>query len=316
MGAQNGPSLIGSGLYRSSQNVIVIAPGQMITLRLTHLQTLLDTSSGSFRLANTSELPLPTTFHGISVNLWQDLNSSSATYALPISGLLQVESCTPNAIPAQPPQNGNVPDCYFSYLTVQIPYNIAVRHGAGRPVPSFITVIENGTVSEYFPVTPIDNAIYLLMTCDSPAIAPPGGLCAPLVNHEDGTPVTDQSPAVAGEILTLHGWGLGVPLVLDPQLAAGSPPPSLSPTLDASRFRILFRFGKNKLDPPDVSQMKGHHPESVSMTADAVGEYDIRVRLPKSFPSSVEACTSVVDPNLVIDVIAGSYGSIGICAVP
>ena len=33
-------------------------------------------------------------------------------------------------------------------------------------------------------------------------------------------------------------------------------------------------------------------------------------------PLSLGACTLVIDPNLVIDVIAGCYGSIGICVAP
>jgi len=84
-----GPTLAGSGYTDTS--IIQVAPGQITTLFVTGLKTVLPTSR-----VDANVIPLPTTLQGISVRLDQ-------TTPLPLLSLYQTSVCNLSPPPPPPP---------------------------------------------------------------------------------------------------------------------------------------------------------------------------------------------------------------------
>src|ERR1039457_970037 len=108
-----GITLAGAGY--SDPSVIRVAPGQITTLFVTGLKTVL-----SSQPVNANVVPLPTTLAGITVLLNQP---GSQPTPVPLLSVQQVSVCSNGGV--APPASGLTADCLITAITVQIPFELA-----------------------------------------------------------------------------------------------------------------------------------------------------------------------------------------------
>ncbi len=179
---QSGPTLIGAGYGPPSR--IVIAPGQVITFRLTGMKVI---PSAPVR----ATLPLPTTLADISVSLHQVRRASSWTSAVPILSLDQTNACADFL--------SNAPECLITGITVVIPSDLESDPYYNQ-LSTTVEVSQSGVPSQSFIVDAVPDAVHVLKNC-------PG--CPAAVTHADGTLVTAATPAREGEVVVIYAVGLG-----------------------------------------------------------------------------------------------------------
>jgi len=315
-----GVTLIGSGY--SDPSVIRVAPGQIATLFVTGLKTVLLSQP-----INAAVVPLPTALAGISVTLNQNGGKSTP---VPLLSIQQSSVCS-SAGASSPP--GLTADCLITAITVQIPFELTVV--PQPPLTSNVQellVTENGTVSKAFKLTPLADNLHVINTCDlfqSRQLASAGS-CEPLVTHADGTIVTVDTPAQADEELVVWAYGLGA---TTPTPTSGSVSPTPAATY-ASSLYLQFDFRTNAAPSrPYSGTVAGTEPPQspapifVGLTPGEVGLYQINFKIPSSIPV-VERCGiscgsvkctifDTVQSNLTIDIGASfSFDGAAICVEP
>ena len=89
--------------------------------------------------------------------------------------------------------------------------------------------------------------------------------------HADGTPVTEDSPAVAGEVVVLYATGLGR---TQPDPSDRSVPPAAAPIIHLADFQLLL---DGVAIDPSLIQYAGLAPFNA-------GLYQVNVQLPSNLP--------------------------------
>jgi uncharacterized protein (TIGR03437 family) len=289
--------LVGAGFFNPFP--IVVAPGQLLTL-------FVQPPAGFDPTA-----PLP----AVSAVFWNE-----ADEAMPV---LQVQQTTTGC--SVPSSSGVCPNLLA--VTVQVPFDAPVNPAAAANVlvrPSGIAVAVNGVKSPYFGAQAEASQVHIVTACSGLFSQPPiaqnaGGIpCAPVITHADGSQVTVNSPAVAGEELVAYATGLGQ---TNPPLTTGRPAAASSPTL--ATFNLDFNYRANALATKPVST--GSVPLYAGATQGYVGLYQINFIVPQP-PAGLQPCGySGVTPDLVNGVVSNltvSFGSIysfdgaGICITP
>lgn len=295
LAAQSNITLAGS--QYSFQPGIRVAPGQVLTLLLTGLKTVLPATASAQRATS---LPLPTSLAGISVALTQ---TNAANRLLPLFALQQIDQCSSLA--------GNMPDpsCLVTALTIQIPFDVPLpnplREAPFVP-PLQIVVSENGTNSQAFNVFPAPQSIHIANTCDLVSGGSAATVCTPIVTHADNSLVSVSSPAVPGEILVMYALGLGV---TSPAVAAGQASPAPAAAL-VNQIGIGFNYA-NPVSLMDSPPSGVAPPEPAilfaGLTPGLAGEYQINFRV--GLPTTGAApCSSGTGPNLTL-TLQGAQGS-------
>jgi hypothetical protein len=140
--------------------------------------------------------------------------------------------------------------------------------------------------------------------------------CYPIVSHADGTMVTGQNPARAGETVTIYatgvGWAVG---------SLGVPARSGGVPIDPSLVLIGFDFRPDIVGGihrvPAARPAIGRHPDYAGAVGDLVGIYQISVTLPASLPPETRACRGAADTNVGVNLAVGpSFDGIRLCVVP
>jgi len=287
--------------------VIKIAPGEVVPLIVTGLQTILPNWK-----ARATDLPLPLTLGGMSVTLTQPPNSYSAQ--LPVLAIDQFNHCS---FLLNPP-----PSCMVTAITVQIPFDIVVPNPLQLPqvadLPgTVLTVSENGKVSTAFVATPYPDRVHILQSCDIAGQTVGTGVCYPIVTHADGTLVMQNASgpggalthtaARPGEILVMYAWGLGP---VSPAVQAGSPSPVPASTV-AAPVNLRFEYGPNASPSMPIA---GAQPIFAGLTPSEVGLYQINFAVPAP-PAGTPNCGAPVSSNLTVSVSASgqSFSGAAIC---
>jgi uncharacterized protein (TIGR03437 family) len=317
-----------TGVGYADPCVIHVAPGQITTLFVTGLKTVLS------QPVNATSIPLPIMLAGISVTLNQPGNQPTP---VPLLSVQQVSVCNNGGV--APPESGLTPDCLITSITIQIPFELAfVPAPPGTPptTPELV-VSENGNVSKAFRVLPLQDNLHVINTCDvfpSPKVTS-AGFCVPLVTHANGTVVTTDNPVQPGEDIVIWALGLGA---TTPTPKTGQPSPTPAATL-SSRLYLQFDFRINA--SPSRPYINPHinrtAPIFAGLTPGQVGLYQINVRIPSSIPA-VDRCGlptsdlptgttgglgfyNIVQSNLTIDIGANaslnaSFDGAAICVQP
>ena len=245
---QGGISLAGSDY--SSPSALLVAPGQIITLRVIGLKTILPANAP----VRAASVPLPKSLAGISVVLTQ--TGPALTEQLPFFAVQQFNQCGGGD------SNAMSPDCIVTALTVQVPFDIAVpvldgSTGAILPSPgqsTAISILEAGGSSKSFAVQPIPFNSHILNSCDLVLGVPPPifpATCEPIVTHADGSAITNANQAKVNEILVMYAVGLGVTV---PPAVAGEASPSRPPYAHPNaRVRYLYNVPR----PPGAGDYFG-----------------------------------------------------------
>jgi uncharacterized protein (TIGR03437 family) len=311
-----GITLTGTGY--GDPSVIRVAPGQIATLFVTGLKTVLPSQR-----VNATIVPLPATLAGISVTLNQ---TGSQPAPVPMLSVQQVSVCSNSG--ATPPASGFSGDCLVTAITVQIPFELAAPPG-GPVTPPELVVSENGSASKAFRVLPVSDNLHVINNCDlilSPSAASAGS-CGPLVTHGNGTAVSAVNPARPGEEIVIWAFGLGA-TAPTPRTGQASPTPAA--TLSSLPY-LQFDFRINAApSPPYINPMLAIPtlaPNFAGLTPGQVGLYQINVTIPSSIPAvgscgvpSTKGAVSpynIVQSNLTIDIGANaSFDGAAICVQP
>jgi len=289
---QGGITLAGAGYTAPSP--IRVAPGQVITLRLTGLKTILPASAPTSRAAS---VPLPTSLAGISVTLAQ--SSPLVSEQLPIFAVQQLNNCGTADF------SSLSPDCIISALTVQIPFDLNVPNplvGAPVVVAASVTIHEASGSSRSFTVIPVADNIHILTACDllvsstTASLVDPTTTCTPVVVHGNGTPVSLSNPAKLGEELVVYAVGLGL---TSPIVTTGNATPIPAPSV-ISQAVVAYDYTDPLGIQPSTSMAVTPLPPTLfaGLTPGLVGLYQVNFRvLP---PSGAFPSCSAVGPNLTL----------------
>ncbi len=149
----------------------------------------------------------------------------------------------------------------------------------------------------------VPDRVHILNSCDS--TEPPTGICLPAIFHPDGTAVTLQSPAHAGERVSLQAYGLGRPVSL-PVTGAASPALALS----VPGTKVYFRFGTDTRPARSGTPVD---PDSSILAPGSVGVYQVNFLVPP-LPDGLAGCTLDTPSNLTVSIGRGSsFDGAGIC---
>lgn len=329
LGPLFGQGITLSGAGYSDPSIIRVAPGQITTLFATGLKTVLS------QPVNATTLPLPTTLAGISVTLNQ---TGSPSTPVPLLAVQQVSVCSSGGV--SPPASGLTADCLITAITVQIPFELAflpAPPGSPATAPELV-VSENGNVSKAFKVSPVEDNLHVINICDAFPLpnVKSSGFCGPLVTHTDGTLVTADSPAQAGEEIVIWAYGLGQ---TSPAAKTGQASPAPAATLSSFLY-LQFDFRTNAspsppyVNPLIMAPIPTPAPIFAGLTPGQVGVYQINVKIPSSIPA-VASCGlpfgtpsgivnlpkistyNIVQSNLTIDIGANfSFDGAAICVQP
>ena len=331
-----GITLAGTGY--ADPSVIRVAPGQITTLFVTGLKTVLSTSP-----VNANTVPLPTMLAGISVTLNQ-------TTPIPLLSIQQMPVC--NAVPpvpppplsSPPPSLPPSPDCLITAITVQIPFDLPLP-GVDKTTATELVVSENGNMSKAFGIVAATDNLHVLNTCDlfpSPKVvntatfqsALSASSCQSIVTHGNGNLITADDPAQGGEEVVIWAYGLGQ---TSPAAKTGQASPTPAATLSSFLyfqfdFRINAAPSRPYINPLILIPIQ--LPIFAGLTPGQVGLYQINLRIPNPIPA-VPGCGlptitpggtpagppltvyNIVQSNLTIDLGApNSFDGAAICVKP
>lgn len=283
------PSVVTSVGY-SNPAPVAVAPGQVITL-FAYTKTRLD------KAIVASGPTLPTTLGGFSVSLSQTFSTSAM--AVPILSVTPSQTCS-----------AVVPEICTAYtaISVEIPFEL-VPNAARSRLPensATLTISDNGDRGEPMALHPVSDRIHIVDSCDTP-LNPQTGPCGPVFQHDDGTPVTAEKPALAGETIALQAYGLGY---ADSRVPTGAASPS--PAVSVSGVAIDFRFGT---DPPVTRPDAEASTLSAQLVPGSVGLYQLAFTVP-AVPEGTPACSAVTTNLTVVIARGASFHSAGLCVRP
>lgn len=278
----------------AAAGLLVVAPGQIVTLQVVGLKLVLNPSA-----------PVVT---DLSITFQQSPPGAIGTLSAPILNIQQGQACI----------SSSVADCLITFITVQVPNGLLLVPPGwqGAPIQTLLTITENGVASKPFPVGVVANNIHVLSSCNNQF-----GSC---VTHADGTFVSVDSPATAGETVVVYAVGLGS---TNPPVATGAFTPTTGLTVTASPVAVQLDFTPNAmpLQESGYSSSRGYFPDGYAqfsgLTPGMVGLYQVNVTLPSKFPA-IPACGAGADydvtTNLMISIftVPGSSDGAPICVVP
>ncbi len=213
------------------------------------------------------------------------------------------------------PASNSCPSCLdLLAVTVQIPFDMPVSPVPGSltnilVAPSSIAISVNGVAVPAIGVQALADHIHILTVCDaivSPASVPtaPPPPCTPMITHSNGTPVSINSPAVAGEELVAYALGLGQ---TNPALTTGQPAAASNPTV--TTFNLDFNYRPNALATQPLPSASA--ALFAGATQGFVGLYQINFIVPPP-PTGLQPCAySGVTSDVATGVFSNLTVSIG-----
>ena len=305
---QSGPTIVGTAYPLTNG---FPAPGQVVTLQVTGLKTVLAAPV----YANTVPLPLVLSGISVTVNQYSPVGVSPAStlvssVAAPLFSIVQSNRCF-NDTPA-------TADCMVTSITLQLPFELLANPplNSASPYPTELAIVENGANSKGFGISLNLASVHIVTGCGLY-----NGAC---VTHADGSVVSPVSPAIAGEEVVIYALGLGN---TTPRVATGAATPAPAPQFTAPVY-VLFNFSSNAGPTPIPNMVDPgapaatYVPDFVGLTPGQVGLYQINLRIPATIPA-IPPCGgsspySQVASNLTITIatIYGTSDAAPICVVP
>jgi uncharacterized protein (TIGR03437 family) len=170
-------------------------------------------------------------------------------------------------------------ECDVRAITVQVPYEAEELRRASTPsrvIEPYIAVSEGVGVSVWTRVSLSSYSAHLLSNCEYPIRTNPCTYFGPVVTHTDGSFVTSDRPARAGEVIVIYALGLGMTV---PPVPTGAAAPSPGP---ATVERFGVRFTVLRANETDVSVLSARDVQSEfsGLVSGLVGLNQINVRVP------------------------------------
>ena len=278
---------------------VTVAPGQLVTFFVSGLGPVPQS-------INATGIPISNTLGGITAVLKQ----FNPSLPVPIFAIEPVSTC----------ENQATPGCgTVAAITVQIPFEMRAENPNGLGgVPIGLTqLVFSGFESALAVVDlhPIVDQIHVLRTCDE-VVQHRAQPCQPIVTHADGTLVTADAPAKAGEQIVIYAVGLGgtQPYVPTGQAATAGAATTTAPM-------VQFDNHPNAL-PSRPLRASSQSPVFAGVIANYVGLYQVNVVIPE-LPAGTSPCspsglaTTGIASNVTVSIGgAASFDGAALCVQP
>jgi uncharacterized protein (TIGR03437 family) len=301
--AQNGV-VVGAG-YQLPQ--FAAAPGQVLTIfmqGITVPEKSLSAGSGQW----------PATLGGFSATLIATVAQGSGMLSVPIGSVFPFSNCGGTTTLGLCPT--------ITGLTIQIPFEM---FGATLcslcfppPLPAAVLTItdQNGHIA-VADLNPLADQIHIVRSQDT--ILGGGGGGDPAVTHANGSAVSADSPAQAGEVLVMYVVGLGS---TSPAVPDGAPAPASPLSMAQGHPSVHYDFAANAAPSTDVggASTGDISPLFAGLAPGFVGLYQVNVQVPAvppgTLPCVVAGSTNMtgVSSNLTLTLgRLASFDGVGIC---
>jgi hypothetical protein len=292
------------------------APGQVITLFLDDISFGTD---GRFRSAQAGAGDLPQSLAGISVRITQ-LDGSEMQ--APIFAVQQKRLCGLSGL-----QAGDA-GCLLTLVKVQIPFELPGDLVLGDqkiytlPLPALISIDVDGRRGRGFPLQPLPDNGHVLTTCDASWDTSGSSVCDRQVFHPDGSLVTMEAPAQAGETLfvLLYGLGRTYPMV---QTGRPSPDGAVITNLIPNSQRVTLGMVTNFVNALSSAPRTAFNPETANETplpttaalllSDQIGIYKVSFTLPILRDPFIPCGGDVRSNSLLFVTTSQGVEAIGLC---
>lgn len=304
------PIVAGAGYSQPAP--IVASPGQLITVYVN--------IGGAIAATQAKTTPLPSMLAGLSALVTQPGSPLPQSFGIPLLAVFPVNtgcSLNPGAM---------IPCQVLNAITLQVPYEIGLP-STGSPIAYGVELGVSDTPPDNPPVykalvmlTVQQDAIHVVHSGDTltgtntwndHSLQAPTRPAA--VTHSDGTLVTSDNPARAGETIAIWAVGLGLPS--SGTIKTGDPNPD---TLLTTSVNVDFDFRSNAgPSMPSSANLGGPHVPATKVPAyfspGYVGLYQINVTIPRP-PVPLQNCAGAFSSNLTIN-LGGviSYDGAAIC---
>jgi hypothetical protein len=292
------------------------APGQVVTIFLDDISFGAD---GGFRSAQASAGDLPQSLAGISVRITQ-LDGSEMQ--APIFAVQQKRLCGLSGL-----QAGDA-GCLLTLVKAQIPFELPGDLVLGDqkiytlPLPALLSIDVDGRRGRGFPLQPLPDNGHVLTTCDASWDTSNSSVCDRQVFHPDGSVVTRDAPAKAGETLYLLSYGLGR---TDPIVETGHPSPDGALVTDPiPNFpRLTLGIVTNFLNALSSAPRTAFNPDSANATplpittasllSDQIGIYKVSFALPIAKDPIIPCDGDVKSNGLLLVTTSQGVETIRLC---
>lgn len=300
------PTLVGSGY--TDPTLVRVSPGQIATFFVAGMKTVLSSP------VNASTTPLPQVLAGISATITPE--TTGIPMIAPMLAVQQLDSCAyVGSLPPRP-----AADCLLTAVTVQVPFEVSPVPNGDNGFPADLVISESGAESKAFKIYPQTDTIHFINTCERFPAAGHDATCGSAVTHADGSRVTAEFPASAGETVVMYAFGLGRPST---PARTGDQSPMPAAVVDSRNVTVGFDFRPNA----SPSRPFGRASESgglqfIGLTPGLFGVYQANVKIPATLPA-IPACaltspdSEAVTSNVTISLGgASSFDGVGICVRP
>ena len=292
------------------------APGQVVTLFLDDISFGAD---GRRRSAQAGSGDLPQSLAGISVRITQ-LDGSEMQ--APVFAVQQKEPCGLSGL-----QAGDA-GCLLTLVRVQIPFELPGGPVLGEqkiytlPPPALISIDVDGRRGRGFPLQPLPDNSHVLTTCDASWDTSTSSVCDRQVFHSDGSVVTRNAPAKAGETLSVLSYGLGR---TDPVVQTGHPSPDGAAITDLIPHspRVALGMVPNFVNALSSAPRAALNPEapdatplpitSASLVPHQIGIYQVSFVLPVPKDPIIPCGGDIRSNSLLLVTTSQGVEGIGFC---
>jgi len=291
------------------------APGQVVTLFLDDISFGAD---GGFRSAQAGAGDLPQSLAGISVRITK-LDGSEMQ--APIFAVQQKRLCGLSGL-----QAGDA-GCLLTLVKAQIPFELAGdlvlndQKIYTLPLPALISIDVDGRRGRGFPLQPLPDNGHVFTICDLSWDTSNSSVCNRQVFHPDGSVVTRDAAAKAGETLYLLSYGLGR---TDPIVETGHPSPGGAAVTDPilNTPRVTLGIVTNFLNALSSAPRTAFNPEAnatplpiitASLLLDQIGIYKVSFTLPIPKDPIIPCDGDVRSNSLLLVTTSQGVEGIGLC---
>ena len=279
------PTVLGTGY--APPFPIKVAPGQLVTIFAAGVGAAVLS-----RVAAPS-LPLPYSLAGISVTIDELSSPPLLKEPVPILAVGRIAGSTA--------------------VSVQIPFGLRTSSFISPlvPPPATLTIYESGAEAVTVAIAPTPDQMHIATTCDVNLTTPePGAPCRPVIAHADGSLVTPDMPAHAGELLIVYAFGLGA---TSPGMAAGEAATSAQPAAVTPSLSSEAAIGTLP------SERRSFAPAFAGLVVGFSGLYQINFFAPAPpMPFAPGDCATFNSPNgnVALTVRSGSSDTASLCVIP
>ena len=292
------------------------APGQVVTLFLDDISFGAD---GRFRFAQAGAGDLPQSVAGISVRITQ-LDGSEMQ--APVFAVQQKQLCGLSGL-----QAGDA-GCLLTLVKVQIPFELPGDPVLGDqkiytlPLPALISIDVDGRRGRGFPLQPLPDNGHVLTTCDASWDTSNSSICDRQVFHPDGSVVTRNAPAKAGETVYVLSYGLGRTA---PVVETGHPSPDGAVITDLipNSPRVALGMVTNFVNALSSAPRAAFNPEApnatplpitaASLVSNQIGIYKVSFTLPIPKDPIIPCDGDVRSNSLLLVTTSEGVEAIGLC---